>query len=121
HAAVDESTPGKNERIIRLAARPMEESSPRSNGELQQQLVRGQPTCGSRIAHEKRYLFGQRLPMTWEGWLVDAVWCACFLGLSPWLRKDSQHPLWALGLFFGLIAVFMAIRSWKGAPQRWDD
>jgi hypothetical protein len=33
------------------------------------------------------------------------------------LRKDSQHPLWGLGLFFGLIAVFVAIRHWKGAPQ----
>jgi hypothetical protein len=31
----DESTPGKNERIIRLAARPMEDSSPRSNRNLQ--------------------------------------------------------------------------------------
>jgi hypothetical protein len=70
---------------------------------------------------EKRYLFGQRFPLTWEGWLVDAVWCASCLGVSPLLRKDSQHPLWGLGLFFGLIAVFMAIRHWKGAPQRWDD
>jgi hypothetical protein len=70
---------------------------------------------------EKRYLFGQRFPLTWEGWLVDAVWCASFLGIAPLLRKDSQHPLWGLGLFFGLIAVFMAIRHWKGAPQRWDD
>jgi hypothetical protein len=43
--------------------------------------------------------------MTWEGWLVDAVWCASFLGIAPLLRKDSQHPLWGLGLFFGLIAV----------------
>jgi hypothetical protein len=33
------------------------------------------------------------------------------------LRKDSQHPLWGLGLFFGLIAVFVAICHWKGAPQ----
>jgi hypothetical protein len=41
HAAVDESTRDKNERIIRLAARPMEDSSPRSNGELQEQLVHG--------------------------------------------------------------------------------
>jgi hypothetical protein len=25
-----------------------------------------------------------------------------------------------LGLWLGLIVVFMAIRSWKGEPQRWD-
>ena len=65
---------------------------------------------------EKRYLFGQRFPLTWEGWLVDALWCASVLGLSPFLRKEGQHLLWALGLFFGLIAVFMTIRHWKGAP-----
>src|ERR1700721_982867 len=31
HAAVDESAPGENERVVRLAARPMEDSSIRSN------------------------------------------------------------------------------------------
>jgi len=53
--------------------------------------------------------------------LVDAVWIATLIGISPLLRADSQHPLQGLGLYFGLIAVFMAIRSWKGEPQRWDD
>ncbi len=57
----------------------------------------------------------------WAGWLVAAVLCASFLGISPLLRKDSQHPLWGSGLFFGLIAVSLAIRHWKSAPQRWDD
>jgi hypothetical protein len=69
----------------------------------------------------KRFFFGCRLPLTWEGWLVDAVWMATFIAISPLLRADSQHPLQGFGLFLGLIAVFMAIRSWKGEPQRWDD
>jgi hypothetical protein len=69
----------------------------------------------------KRFPFGHRLAQTWEGWLVDAVWFATSLGISPLLRADSQYPLQGLGLWFGLIAVFMAIRSWKGEPQRWDD
>jgi Transposase IS66 family len=34
HAAVNESAPGENERVIRLAARPMEDSSPGSNPNL---------------------------------------------------------------------------------------
>jgi hypothetical protein len=68
----------------------------------------------------KRYPFGCRFPLTWEGWLVDAIWISSFIGISPLLRPDSQHSLQGLGLYFGLIAVFMAIRSWKGEP-RWHD
>ncbi len=74
-----------------------------------------------RYWYTEKFIFGQRFPLTWEGWLVDALWCASFLAISPLFRKDGQHPLWALGLFFGLIAVFLAIRSWKGAPQSSDD
>jgi hypothetical protein len=69
----------------------------------------------------KRYPFGCRLAQTWEGWLLDAVWFVANLSISPLLRADSQHPLLGLGLLFGMITVFMAIRSWKGEPQRWDD
>jgi hypothetical protein len=39
----------------------------------------------------KRYPFGSRFPLTWEGWLLDAVWVASFIGISPLLRPDSQH------------------------------
>jgi len=68
----------------------------------------------------KQWPFGHRLAQTWEGWLVDLVWIATSLGISPLLRKDSQYPVQGLGLMFGLMAVFIAIRSWKGAPKRWD-
>ena len=51
---------------------------------------------------------------------MDAIWIASFIGISALLRPDSQHSLQGLGLSLGLIAVFMAIRSWKGEP-RWQD
>jgi hypothetical protein len=54
--------------------------------------------------------------VTWEGWVVDAVWFVTNLAVSPLLRVDSQHPVLGLGLLFGMMAVFMTIRSWKGEP-----
>jgi hypothetical protein len=60
--------------------------------------------------------FGARMAVTWEGWLVDGVWCATNVGISPLLRVDSQHPLLGLGLLFGTMVVFLTIRSWKGEP-----
>src|ERR1700676_668311 len=40
HAAVDESAPDENERVIRLAARPMEDPSPGSNRSLRRSVHR---------------------------------------------------------------------------------
>ena len=68
----------------------------------------------------KQWPFGHRLAQTWEGWLVDFVWVATSLGISTLLRKDSQHPVLGLGIMFGLMAVFIALRSWKGEPKRWE-
>jgi hypothetical protein len=53
--------------------------------------------------------------------LADGVGTVLLLSLSPLLRRDSQHPLLGLGLMFGMLAVWIAIRSWKGEPRRWDD
>ena len=68
----------------------------------------------------KHFPFGHRLAVTWQGWLVDVVWMATCLGISPLLRKDSQYPLQGLGLWLGLSVAFIAFRSWKGEPTRWD-
>jgi hypothetical protein len=68
----------------------------------------------------KRYRWTSRMPQTWEGWLVDAIWVVTFIGISPYVQH-SQHPFKSLGLVFGLVALFLAIRHWKGEPQRWDD
>lgn len=64
----------------------------------------------------KSYLFGCRLAVTWEGWAVDAVWFVTNLAISSLLRVDSHHPVLGLGLLFGMMALFMTIRSWKGEP-----
>jgi hypothetical protein len=68
----------------------------------------------------KIYPFGCRLAVTWEGWLIDVVWFATFVALSPFVNERS-HAFLSLGLVFGVIAVCMAIRHWKGEPQRSDD
>jgi hypothetical protein len=80
-------------------------------------------------AHEPRYWYaarryrwwGGRLPLTWEGWLVDAVWLVTWISLSP-VVGEREHPLLFLGLVFGMLALFLAIREWKGEPERkyWD-
>lgn len=67
----------------------------------------------------KSCLFGTRLPLTWEGWLVDAVWLALWIGMSPFIRS-REHGLQGLGIFFGMLALLLAIRHWKGERKRWD-
>jgi hypothetical protein len=67
----------------------------------------------------KRYRWGWRVPLTWEGCLVDAIWFIAFIGISPYVQ-ERQHPFKSLGLVFGLLAFFLAINRWKGEPQRWD-
>lgn len=67
----------------------------------------------------KRYRWGGRMPLTWEGWLVDAVWFATSVAISPWVQ-ERRHPFQSLGLVFGLFAFFLAVNRWKGEPRRWD-
>jgi hypothetical protein len=68
----------------------------------------------------KRFL-GRRLAITWEGWLTDGIWIATWIGISPLLRPESKYPIQGLGLMFGSLVIFLAIRSWKGDPERWED
>jgi hypothetical protein len=80
------------------------------------------------MVHTPRYWYaarryrwwGPRLPLTWEGWLVDAVWWVTWISLSR-VVGEREHPLLFLGLVFGTLALFLAIRYWKGEPQRWND
>ena len=53
------------------------------------------------------------MPLTWEGWLLDAVRFVTFVGISPYVQ-ELQHPFKSLGLVFGLLAFFLAISRWKG-------
>jgi hypothetical protein len=38
----------------------------------------------------KRYRWGWRAPLTWEGWLVDAIWFTTFVGISSYVQ-ERQH------------------------------
>jgi hypothetical protein len=63
----------------------------------------------------KRY-WGGRLPLTWEGWLVDVVWIITFVCFAPY-AQERRHPFQTFGLMFGLIVFFLSIRRWKGEPR----
>ena len=67
----------------------------------------------------RRYRWGYRRPLTWEGWLVDIALLVIFLGISPYV-SERDHPLQSLGLVFGLIALYLAIAHWKGEPNDRD-
>jgi hypothetical protein len=67
----------------------------------------------------RRYLWGRRQPLTWEGWLVDIGFLATILGISPYARALT-HPFKSLGLVFGLIALYAVIAHWKGEPNDRD-
>lgn len=62
------------------------------------------------------YRWWARWPVTWEGWLADAVAFLTFIAISPYV-KGRRHPFQSLTLAFGLLALFLAIRRWKGEPN----
>jgi hypothetical protein len=68
----------------------------------------------------RRYRWGYRHPLTWEGWLVDIVLFASLIALSPYVRQRA-HPFQSLGLLFGLLALYVTISHWKGEPNHWND
>jgi hypothetical protein len=64
----------------------------------------------------RRYRWGYRRPLTWEGWLADIAMFATVVGISPYVR-EREHPFQSLGLVFGLLALYVAIGHWKGEPN----
>jgi hypothetical protein len=64
----------------------------------------------------RRYRWGYRRPLTWEGWLVDIGMFATVVGISRYVR-EREHPFQSLGLVFGLLALYVAIGHWKGEPN----
>jgi len=61
----------------------------------------------------KRYRWGWRVPLTWEGCLVDAIWFIAFIGISPYVQ-ERQHPFKSLGLVFGPARVLSCNQSLEG-------
>ena len=39
--------------------------------------------------------------------------------IGPYVRQDA-HPFKSLGLFFGLLALMLAVHRWKGEPVSRD-
>ena len=68
----------------------------------------------------RRYRWGYRLPLTWQGWLVDIALIGSFLAISPYVRQHA-HPFQSLGLVFGLLALYVTIGHWKGEPNNWNE
>jgi hypothetical protein len=48
------------------------------------------------------------------------VMLAMFLAAGLWIRGHRQeHPMLQLSFFFGVLALDLVIRHWKGEPQSW--
>jgi len=66
----------------------------------------------------KRYGWGWGLPLTWEGWLVLAVFVGLLIGGSL-AFPPSQQP----ALYFAFVAILSAVLfvvCWlTGEPLRW--
>jgi hypothetical protein len=66
----------------------------------------------------KRYGWGWGLPLTWEGWVVFAVWMAIFLTAVPLLRSPG-HALAHAFFVFAMVAALFGVCYWRGEPPRW--
>jgi len=68
----------------------------------------------------RAHRWGYRRAQSWQGWLFDiGVFVTC-IAISPYVREPA-HPFKSLGLFFGLLVLFLAVRYWKGEPNSWDE
>ena len=66
----------------------------------------------------KRYGWGWGLPLTWEGWVVFAVWLGIFLAAIPMWRSPRhvfEHALFVVVM----VAALLGVCYWKGEPPRW--
>jgi hypothetical protein len=65
----------------------------------------------------KRYGWGWGFPLTWQGWVVYAVW---LVGLIVLLRHFAvpHHPLRILIITIGMLIPLTGICYWKGEPLR---
>jgi hypothetical protein len=66
----------------------------------------------------KRFGWGWGLPLTWQGWLVYALWFAMLFGSIPFLHL-RQHLFGPIAFLIGMTAVLLGICYWKGEPARW--
>lgn len=65
----------------------------------------------------KRTGWGWGLPLTWEGWVIYAVWFVAIIIIVPYLHVP-EHPVRALFMMIAMIIPLAGICYWKGEPQR---
>jgi hypothetical protein len=66
----------------------------------------------------KRYGWGWGLPVTWQGWLVLAVFVGLLIGGSVVLSPGRQPGLY-FAYVVALSAVLVAVCWLTGEPPRW--
>jgi hypothetical protein len=54
-----------------------------------------------------------------RGWAFDIAIFRALAGMGLYVRQDA-HPFRSLGLFFGLLALVLAVHRWKGEPASRD-
>jgi len=73
------------------------------------------------VDDDPRYWFsekswwGARRAVTWEGWAFDIGACLALFATAPYVRQPT-HPFQSLGTIFGLLALIVVVRHWKGEP-----
>jgi len=66
----------------------------------------------------KTYGWGWGLPVTWQGWVVMAVFVALMLVGAVVLLPSYGHPVF-LAYSLVLCAVLVGVCWFKGEPPRW--
>jgi CHASE2 domain-containing sensor protein len=66
----------------------------------------------------KHYGWGWGLPLTWQGWVVLAIYAVLF-GVATWVFPPHQRPM-AFGLAVALVSLALIGVCWvKGEPPAW--
>jgi hypothetical protein len=66
----------------------------------------------------KRYGWGWGLPLSWQGWVVFAIYFALLAGVVVWFRFDHQPVMFVTAVVL-LSLVLLAVCWVKGEPPRW--
>jgi hypothetical protein len=67
----------------------------------------------------KKYGWGWGPPVTWQGWVVIAIWFALLaVGLIVLLSRRDTLP-WTLLYVVLMSVVLMLVCYWKGEPPKW--
>jgi hypothetical protein len=66
----------------------------------------------------KRFGWGWGLPITWEGWVVMAVYIGLIVGITVVVPPARSISGFAISVAAATI-IFMLACWWKGEPPKW--